>query len=161
MDTNPQSINEVALFLPLVVGSLAIMTTIINHRAAGRGMTLVVTRMLRQDLTGTGFVSDAGTIAGAAMMLLTAHLLEIAVWAAVLKGVWRIPSFRIGLLSLGDELHHSGLWRYRDVASVAVYGTTGGAKRDAVGGAVDRGFVYRSSAGRSRSLPQSRDLFGV
>jgi hypothetical protein len=81
MDTNPQSINDVALFLPLVVGSLAIISTIIIHGAAGRGMTLVVARVLRRDWSNSGFVSDAVTIAGAAMMLLTAHLLEIAVWA--------------------------------------------------------------------------------
>jgi hypothetical protein len=79
MDKNLQSINQVALFLPLVFGSLAIISTIIIDGGAGRGMMLVVARVLRWDWSNSGFVSDAGTIAGAATILLTAHLLEIAV----------------------------------------------------------------------------------
>jgi hypothetical protein len=75
MDTNSQSIQEVALFLPLVVGALATVSTIIIHGTAARGMTLVVARVLRRNWIGSGFVGDAGTIARAAMMLLTAHLL--------------------------------------------------------------------------------------
>jgi hypothetical protein len=161
MNIDPQSTSEVALFLPLIVGSLAIISTIIIHGAAGRGMTLVVTRVLRRNWTGSGFISDAGTIAGAAMILLTAHLLEIAVWAVVLRECGEFRHFELACyhsamnyttLGYGDIVM-SPRWRFMG----PLEGLNG---MLLVGLSTAVLFTVVQQVAR-RSLPQSRDLFGV
>ena len=162
MGTNPQSIQEVAVFLPLLVGTLATVSTIIIHGAAGRGMTLIVARVLHRDWTTASFVRDASIIAGAAMMLLSAHLLEILVWAAV--------------LTVCGEFHHFGLACYHSAMNYSTlgYGDIVMSPRwrfmgplEALNGMLVVGlstavlFAVVQQVAR-RSLPQlSKDLFGA
>jgi Ion channel len=84
MNTQPQAAYNAALALPLLVGAATTVLTIFIHGASGRAMVLAVLRSLRRGLAGSGFSSDVLVIAFAAMMLLTAHLIEVGVWASVL-----------------------------------------------------------------------------
>ena len=108
MDTNPQSIDEIALFAPLMVGALATVGSIIIHGATGRSMIVVVTRLLRREWRRPSFIRDASTIAGAAMMLLSAHLVEIVLWAAVLM--------------ICGEFHHFGPACYHSAMNYTTLG---------------------------------------
>jgi hypothetical protein len=162
MNTNPQNIQEVAVLLPLLIGALATIGTIIIHGAAGRGMTLVVSRVLHRDWTGAGFISDASTIAGAAMLLLAAHVLEIAVWAVVLKGCGEFRHF--GLACYHSAMNYTTLG-YGDIVMSPRWRFMG--PMEALNGMLLVGlstavlFSVVQQVAR-RSMPQlSRDVFGL
>jgi hypothetical protein len=83
MNTNAQ-IPEMALLIPLIIGGVTTIGSILIHGVSARGMILVVFRALRRGLAGVSFRRDVLVIMGAAMMLLAAHLAEVMLWAAVL-----------------------------------------------------------------------------
>ncbi len=70
--------------LPLLLGAATTVLTIFVHGASGRAVVAVVLRALRRGLAGAGFRTDVMVIAVAGMILLTAHLLEVMVWAGAL-----------------------------------------------------------------------------
>ncbi len=84
MDAQAQMANSGALAMPLLVGATVTVLTIFIHGASGRAMVALVVRALRRGVAGVGFGMDVVVIAFAAMTLLTAHLLEVMVWAAAL-----------------------------------------------------------------------------
>ena len=95
-------LENAALALPLLVGALTTVLTIFIHGAAGRAMMLLVVRAFRRGLAGTRFRKDVLVIASAAMMLLTAHLLEVGLWAVVLILCGEFRTF-------GMACYHSGV----------------------------------------------------
>ncbi len=92
MNTNAQ-IPEIALFIPLIIGGATTICSILIHGVSGRGMILLVFQALRRGLAGVGFRMDVLLIVSAMMMLLAAHLAEIALWAAVLMMCGEFHSF--------------------------------------------------------------------
>jgi hypothetical protein len=83
MNTLLQTIGPAELFLPLLVGVATTVVTLFIHGFFGRTMAALVSRAFRRGLGGIHFRIDGLVIAFAAMILLTAHLLEVTLWAAV------------------------------------------------------------------------------
>ncbi len=102
MNMPPYTIDHTALLLPLAVGGLTTMLTIFIHGAAGRAMILLVVRSLRRGIAGARFRNDVALIAFAAMMLLSAHLAEVMIWAGVLMLCREFSSF-------GLAFYHSAI----------------------------------------------------
>jgi len=84
MQSDVQMIKGATLLFPLLVGAATTVLTIFIHGASGRAMMQLVLRAFRRGMAGVAFATDVLLIASAAMLLLTAHLLEVTVWAAVL-----------------------------------------------------------------------------
>ena len=162
MDTNPQSLAQIALLAPLMVGALATVCSIIIHGAIGRSMILVVTRVLHREWSRPSFIRDASIIAGAAMMLLSAHLVEILLWAAALMICGEFHYF-------GPACYHSAMnystLGYGDIVMSPQWRFMG--PLEALNGMLLMGlttailFTVVQQVSR-RSLPQAtKDLFGV
>jgi hypothetical protein len=83
MNTPIQTISAGELFLPLLVGVATTVVTLFIHGFFGRTMATLVARAFRRGLGGIHFRTDGLVIALAAMIMLTAHLLEVILWAAV------------------------------------------------------------------------------
>ena len=75
--------NDVAIVLPLVVSLVTILGTIVIHGLALRGTLHFVRREHQIGHTGAGFWRDVGIVASATLLVLTAHLVEITIWAFV------------------------------------------------------------------------------
>ena len=83
MNTPLQTISAAELFLPLLVGVATTVVTLFIHGFSGRTMATLVSRAFRRGLGGIHFRTDGLVIAFAAMIMLTAHLFEVILWAAV------------------------------------------------------------------------------
>ncbi len=102
VDTQAQVMNSVAVALPLLIGAATTVLTIFIHGASGRAMVAVVLGAFRRGIAGVAFRTDVMVIASAAMMLLTAHLLEVMVWAAALMLCGEFHGF-------GPAFYHSAV----------------------------------------------------
>jgi hypothetical protein len=71
------------ILIPLVVGGVATVCTILIHAMPLSGIVFFVRREKRLGRTGRGFWIDTGIVALAILFALVAHLIEIAVWATV------------------------------------------------------------------------------
>lgn len=85
------------------------LTTIVIHAFALTAIVHFVRRQRRLGRVGVRFGRDVAIVASAMLLALTAHLVEITIWATVFAFCRRIRPTQPRLLSLGDELHHSGL----------------------------------------------------
>jgi len=77
------STQNVAVLLPLVVFLAATITTIVIHAVALLGVIYFVRYQRRIGRAGVRFWSDLSIVAGATLLALIAHLLEITLWALV------------------------------------------------------------------------------
>jgi len=93
MNTQLQTISAAELFLPLLVGGATTVVTLFIHGFSGRTMATLVARAFRRGLTGIHFRTDGLVIAFAAMIMLTAHLLEVTLWAAVMMLSGEVQGF--------------------------------------------------------------------
>jgi Ion channel len=75
--------NDLAIGLPLVISLVTILGTIVIHGLAFLGILHFIRRRHRLGLTGVGFWRDLGIVASATLLALTAHLVEITIWAFV------------------------------------------------------------------------------
>jgi len=75
--------NDVAIGLPLVISLITILVTIVIHALALLGIFHFVRRQHQLGLTGVRFWRDVGMVASATLLALTAHLVEITIWAFV------------------------------------------------------------------------------
>src|SRR5215471_11309444 len=76
--------DRVAVLIPLIVGSSAILFTLVIHAAALAANLRFVLHERRVGHVGVSFLIDLRIVATAVMLLLTAHLIEIGVWAVLL-----------------------------------------------------------------------------
>ena len=80
---SPSSPHEVALLIPLVVALLATLATIAIHAVA----LGVIVRFVRLEYqfrrAGVWFWRDVAIVSGVTLLFLIAHLVEIAIWAAL------------------------------------------------------------------------------
>jgi hypothetical protein len=101
MSPNPEH-QTIAIFIPLIIGGVTTIGSILIHGVSARGMILVIFRALRRGLVGVSFRRDVIVIMGAAMMLLGAHLVEVMLWAVVLMICGEFHSF-------GPACYHSAM----------------------------------------------------
>jgi hypothetical protein len=94
--------DRVAVWVPLVLGSITILFTIIIHAAALLANLGLVRRERRLGQLGVGFWTDLRIVTAAVMLALAAHLIEISVWALLF--VW-CGEFQ----ALGLAFYHSAM----------------------------------------------------
>ena len=75
---------EVALLLPLLVSLVTTLATIAIHAIALLGVVRIVRREYLLGRAGTRFWRDVAIVATVTQLALVAHVMEIAIWAAVL-----------------------------------------------------------------------------
>jgi len=75
--------DHVRMLTPLVVGLGAILCTIFIHALAGKATVDFVRRETKLGQAGTGFWRDVSIVMLAMVLALVAHLLEMALWAAL------------------------------------------------------------------------------
>src|ERR1700683_82714 len=85
--------NQISLLNPLLVGIGTIFCTIIIHGLILGMIIHLVRRDLRLGRAGVRFRIDLLIVAGAMMMALIAHLIEIGLWAVVLNFCGRFSTF--------------------------------------------------------------------
>jgi hypothetical protein len=93
---------RIAIVVPMTVGLIAIICTIMIHALPLRATVNSVRREKRLGRAGTGFWIDIGIVARSILYALAAHLLEIAVWAVVLIICGEFPDF-------GTAYYHSAV----------------------------------------------------
>jgi Ion channel len=76
-------INSIPILIPLVVGTIAIVCTILIHALAVNVSISFVRHERRLGRTGAGFWIDVAIVALAVSFAFVAHLLEIGLWAVV------------------------------------------------------------------------------
>jgi hypothetical protein len=74
---------DVAIGLPLLISLVTILGTIVIHALPLLGIIHFVRRQHQLGLTGARFWRDVGIVASATLLALTAHLVEITIWASV------------------------------------------------------------------------------
>jgi Ion channel len=94
--------HRIALLAPLAVAALAILCTILIHALPLSATVNFVRREKRLGHAGANFWIDIGIIALAILSALTAHLLEIALWAVVLITCGEFADF-------GTAYYHSAV----------------------------------------------------
>ncbi len=77
------SSQDVAIGLPLVISLVTILSTIVIHGLALLGILHFIRHQRQLGHTGVGFWRDVGIVASATLLALTAHLVEITIWAFV------------------------------------------------------------------------------
>jgi|SRR5271157_3122252 len=75
--------NDVAIGLPLIVSLVTILVTIVIHALALVGIFHLVRHLHQLGLAGVRFWRDVAIVASATLLALTAHLVEITIWAFV------------------------------------------------------------------------------
>jgi len=75
--------HQTAILLPLLVGSLAVLCTILIHALALMSSVKLFRREGRLGLAGSGFLPDLGITVLTISFALVAHLVEVALWAAL------------------------------------------------------------------------------
>jgi hypothetical protein len=76
-------IGHISMFLPLTVGAVTILGTIVIHAFPLSATISIVRHERKLGRAGRGFWIDMGIVAGAILSALVAHLLEIGLWAVV------------------------------------------------------------------------------
>jgi hypothetical protein len=89
----PSSSQEVTVLLPLMISLATTLTTIVVHGVVFAAIVHFVLHEHRLGRTGVHFWRDLGVVAGATLLALVAHLLEITVWAAVLESCGEFTRF--------------------------------------------------------------------
>src|SRR5215469_13542910 len=74
---------QIPILLPLVVGTGAILCTILFHAMPVGGIIWFVRRERKIGRTGRGFWTDTGIVVPVVLLAMMAHLIEIALWAIV------------------------------------------------------------------------------
>jgi len=74
------------IFLPIIVGGLTSVGSIIVHACALRMVIYVVQHERLRGRAGVHFWLDVAIVAAATLISLVAHLAEIALWALVFVG---------------------------------------------------------------------------
>ena len=80
-----QAVNQISLFVPLLVGMATTFGSIIVHGFILRFIISAVRRDLRLNRAGVKFWKDLVIVTGATMLALAGHLIEMALWAVTLE----------------------------------------------------------------------------
>jgi len=111
--------DEIGFFLPLVVAVAITLVTIAIHALAFLATIHYVLRKQKLGHAGVWFLGDVAIVAVATLIMLVAHLVEIAVWAIVFAAIGEFPGLAwafyhsaVNYTSLGlDNVIMSPTWR--------------------------------------------------
>ncbi len=101
-------IHRIPLLIPLVVGVMTFACTIFVHELPLGATVTIVRREKRLGLEGASFWSDFAIVASIILFSLVAHLIEIALWAAVFM--------------ICGEFHEFGLAYYHSAVNYTTLG---------------------------------------
>ena len=108
---------DIAIFSSLLVALLATFGTVVIHGFVVHTIVMTLRRNLQRGLLGMRIWLNLSFIMGATLLAFAGHLLEIALWAFVLKSFWRGRRRQRGLLFIGGQLHDVG-FRHRIAAAM-------------------------------------------
>ncbi len=111
--------NQISLLSPLLVGVATVFCTIIVHALIVGIIIMAVRHDLRLGRVGVGFWTDSTFVAGATLLALAGHLIEIGLWAVVFNLCGEFSDFSaafyhsaVNYTTLGDSaLALSARWR--------------------------------------------------
>jgi len=86
-------IHRVAILIPLVVSTSAVVSTIFVHALAVGATVKFVRHEIRRGRAGTSFWIDFAIVALTMLFVLVAHLIEIALWAVLFVVVGEFSEF--------------------------------------------------------------------
>ena len=75
--------HQTAILLPILAGSLVLLCTILVHTLALMASLKLFRRERQVGVAGSGFLPDLGLVVLTISFALVAHLVEIALWAAL------------------------------------------------------------------------------
>jgi hypothetical protein len=87
--------DQVAVLLPMVAGSIAVLCTILIHYSALWASVKLFRRERKMGLVGSGFWIDLGIFVLTMLFAFVAHLIEIALWAALFVICGEFTSFEL------------------------------------------------------------------
>jgi hypothetical protein len=87
--------DQVAVLLPMVAGSIAVLCTILIHYLALWASVNLFRRERKMGLVGSGLWIDLGIFVLTMLFAFVAHLIEIALWAALLVICGEFTSFEL------------------------------------------------------------------
>jgi len=93
---------QIPIVIPMAVGAIAVVFTIFIHALASSAAINFFRREKRLGRAGASFWIDVSIVALAAFFLLVAHLVEIALWAALFMFCGEFREF-------GIAYYHSGV----------------------------------------------------
>jgi Ion channel len=93
---------QVALWIPLVVGASALAATIVIHALAVAATVHFLRRERRAGHAGAGFWTDVAIVVVVISFALGAHLLDIGLWAVLFMVCGEFPAF-------GTAYYHSAV----------------------------------------------------
>jgi len=100
--TIPTETHQIAILIPLAVGIVAVVCTIIIHALALSATVHFVRHERRRGRVGASFWVDVAIVAVAMSAALAAHLVEIGLWAVLFVICGEFPEF-------GAAFYHSGV----------------------------------------------------
>jgi hypothetical protein len=89
----PPSLPDIAVLLPVAIFLLTTLATIVVHVLALAAIAYFVLREHQLERAGVRFWRDVAIIAGAMLLALLAHLVEITIWAVVLESCGEFTRF--------------------------------------------------------------------
>jgi Ion channel len=99
--------DRVAISIPLIVGIIAIASTIVIHGAAVLAILHFLRHERRRGRAGVEFSIDLMIVAGAVMLALAAHLIDVGMWAVLL--VWFGEFQAFGLACYHSAMNYTTL----------------------------------------------------
>jgi hypothetical protein len=108
--------NGISIFLPLVIGVGATFCTILIHALGLIAIVHFVRHEWRLGRAGVRFWKDLSIVAGASLVALAAHLVEIAVWAVLFVLCGQFTDFAAALYHSAENYTTLG---YGDVVMSA------------------------------------------
>jgi voltage-gated potassium channel Kch len=106
------------IFLPIIVGGLTSVGSIIVHACALRMVIYVVQHERLRGRAGVHFWLDVAIVAAATLIALVAHLAEIALWALVFVGCGEFSDLAAALYHSAENYTTLG---YGDVVMSAAW----------------------------------------
>jgi hypothetical protein len=90
-----QDANSIRLLVPIAVGSAAVICTIFIHALPLSATVTFVRREKQLGHLGTTFRKDTGLVVRVILYAFTAHLVEIALWAALFVACGEFSDFAV------------------------------------------------------------------
>lgn len=94
--------DQIAILIPLLVGITVTLLTIVVHALGLTTIIHFVRRERRLGRAGTVFLANVAIVAVAVLLALAAHLIEMAIWAALFAICGEFPA-------LGAAFYHSAV----------------------------------------------------
>jgi hypothetical protein len=114
---------QFAILYPLIIGTGVVGCTIFIHALTPAASISLFRHERKLGHTGSGALTDLSIVALVLTFAFVAHLLEIALWAALLVFCGEFSRNWSRLLPLGRQLHDTGLWGFASYPDMATAGS--------------------------------------